>query len=163
MARLFLALWPGPKAREAALAWQSAFDWPSGARLVAPEHLHVTLHFIGPVVRDRLPAIQSALARPCPHIALRFEGVELWHPGLAVLVAPSVPTPLQTLHAQLAEALHAAGLPVETRPYRPHVTLARQARGARLLAPVPPPLVWRAQAYVLVESRGGYRVLARYA
>jgi 2'-5' RNA ligase len=57
------------------------------------------------------------------------------------------------------------GVPLEARPWQPHVTLARRAEGA--LAPDDGrALRWRVRGYVLVESRlgsnGGYRVLRRY-
>jgi len=61
-ARLFLALWPTPAVRGKLLAWRDAFDWPPGSALVAPEKLHLTLHFIGPVVRERIDEVAEGLA-----------------------------------------------------------------------------------------------------
>jgi 2'-5' RNA ligase len=76
-----------------------------------------------------------------------------------------VPEALQTLHEALADALRRAGLPVESRPLRPHVTLARHAAHAEFPAE-PLDVVWRVEGYALVESRlatGEYRVVERYA
>jgi RNA 2',3'-cyclic 3'-phosphodiesterase len=80
---------------------------------------------------------------------------------VAVWLPQAVPPALGALHARLGAAMAALGLTVETRPFRPHVTLARRAAGA-----LPPPpaagLAWRADGYALVDSSAGYRVLARY-
>jgi 2'-5' RNA ligase len=76
-----------------------------------------------------------------------------------------VPEALQTLHEALADALRRAGLPVESRPLRPHVTLARHAAHVEFPAE-PLDVVWRVEGYALVESRlatGEYRVVERYA
>jgi 2'-5' RNA ligase len=71
------------------------------------------------------------------------------------------PAPLMDLQARLGLALDALGLPVEQRPYRPHVTVARKAQGA-----VPPgatPVPWAVRDHALVVSAGGeYAVMERY-
>ena len=164
-ARLFLALWPTPLVRERLLVWRDAFDWPTGAAIVAPERLHVTLHFIGAVARERVDAIADGLAVQTGSFELAFGRPELWPGGLAVLSPLSCPDGLHSLHWRLGDALRALGLPTEARPYRPHVTFARKAAGAALRH-APPPLRWRVRSHVLVESRpgrvGGYFVLRRY-
>ena len=77
-----------------------------------------------------------------------------WPHGLAVLGAAEVPAPLQVLHDRLGDALRTLGLPVETRPYQPHVTLARRA-DAVVVPAMLTPVVWRVRRYVLVVSTGG--------
>ena len=164
-ARLFLALWPTPQVRARLLDWRDAFDWPAGAAIVAPERLHVTLHFIGPVGREQVDTVADALAVPTGAFELRFGRPELWPGGLAVLGPLSCPEGLRALHRRLGDALHALGLPTEARPYRPHVTFARKAAGAALRHE-PASLRWRVRSHALVESRpgraGGYVVLRRY-
>ena len=54
-ARLFLALWPDDALRRGLLAWRDAWQWPARAALVAPDDLHLTLHFLGGVPLVRLP------------------------------------------------------------------------------------------------------------
>jgi 2'-5' RNA ligase len=72
-----------------------------------------------------------------------------------------VPAALEILHARLAETLRALGLPVEARPFRPHLTLARKAAGA--VAPAAAPDIrWPVAGYSLVQSAGGYRTLRHY-
>ena len=160
-ARLFLALWPGPAALQSLAQWQRRWTWPRTAAVVPAERLHLTLHFIGQVPTARLPELVHGLAVPMRRFDLAFGHPEVWPRGLAVLCADAVPGPLADLHAQLQAALRRLALPVETRLFRPHVTLARKARGA-----VPPAeplrLSWRAAGYALVQSQGGYRTLQHY-
>jgi 2'-5' RNA ligase len=164
-ARLFLALWPTPGVRSKLLAWRDAFDWPAGAALVAPNKLHLTLHFIGPVARERIDEVADRLALATGSFELRFGRAELWPGGIAVLRPLADTDSLLALHRRLGEALRALGLPTETRPYRPHVTFARKSGGAALRFE-PEPLRWRVRSHALVESRpgrgGGYVVLRRY-
>lgn len=166
-ARLFLALWPDAATRRAIEAWQQALSWPSNARLTAPAHLHLTLHFIGNVPRARLPALHQGLARAFTPFELMLDEFTVWHHGIAVLQPRGeTPAALAALHAALGDALRALALPVEARPLRPHVTLARHGIGAALPAgtAAPPTVRWHADdGYVLAESAGGYHVLQRFA
>lgn len=162
-ARLFLALWPDEPLRAALRAWQQAIRWPPAARPTAPANLHLTLHFIGAVPRARLPELAGGLARPCPAFELVLDRFAVWPHGVAVLEPATVPEAMTALMATLADALRALALPVDTRPYRPHATLARHAAHARLAGSAPPPLRWPVNTgYVLAESAGGYRVLQRF-
>src|SRR4051812_5166857 len=160
-ARLFVAVWPDPAAHAALLEWRGRWQWPPAAAPTLPERLHLTLHFIGPVAATRLAEIEAGLALPFDPFTLDFDGAALWHGGLAVLTASAPPPALGALHARLAGAITGLGLPVEQRPYRPHVTLARHAAGA--VPPAEPPrLRWHAGGYALVQSDAGYRTLARW-
>jgi RNA 2',3'-cyclic 3'-phosphodiesterase len=164
-ARVFLALWPGAAARLRLVAWRQRWAWPPAAQVVADGRLHLTLHFLGDVPRAGLPALVAALHVPAPPFELLLDQALVWPQGVAVL-QPSAPDPaLATLQAALADALRAAGIAPESRRFRPHVTLARQAQGAR-----PPadegPLRWPVRGYALMQSDpalpGAYRVLANY-
>lgn len=164
--RLFLALWPDESTRDAMVAWQQSWQWPPGAKLVPREELHLTLHFIGNVRAARLPELACGLRVPFQGVQLRFREGKVWPGGIAVLRPDTAPEPLLQLHARLAQALTALDLPVEERPFRAHVTVARKAAGA-----APPgasaSLLWRAEAqYVLARSLpngGGYEVVARFS
>lgn len=161
--RLFTALWPEPATRDALQAWADALPWPASARRVRPADLHITLHFLGKVPTDRLPDLRQALALPSPRTELLLDRAAMFHGGALVLEPASVPEPLAALQAELDARLRALGLPLETRRWRPHVTLARQARGLAgpaLSASVP----WHSQGHVLVASRPGspYELLQRF-
>jgi len=163
-ARLFLALWPSPEVRAALVAHQSLWQWPPAAACVAPEKLHVTLHFLGDQPQASIAPLQRALdtlPRAEPFVLEGWRPTR-WHGGLAVLepVPQAGLAPLSALHAALAEVLRQQGLPVEARPFRPHVTLARRAAGATPPEEVPLPR-WPAQGVALVLSeRGRYQVLS---
>lgn len=150
-ARLFVGLWPDEAVRDALQAHQQAWRWPARAGLVRRERLHVTLHFLGDVARERIPALQQALrgVKACA-FELPFGEARRWHGGLAVVEMVPVPA-LMALHLAVGEALAPLGHVPERRPFRPHLTLARRAEGA-----VPPPgplaIPWTVRGLVLVES-----------
>jgi 2'-5' RNA ligase len=162
--RLFIGLWPDAAALEALLAWRSTWQWPAGAKLVPPDRIHLTLHFLGSVPRLRVDGLRTALAAPrrlLAPIELRFGQGSVWPRGLAVLApdpACSGLPALQALHAEIGVVLQGLGFRLEARRFRPHVTLARDATGAE-----PPPVdaafAWPVRGYVLVQSESGYRVL----
>jgi len=163
--RLFLALWPDAATRAGLAAWQHCWAWPPRAAPVKPERLHLTLHFLGDVPAVRLPALLAGLELPFEAFALPFGCAELWPGGIAVLRPHHTPPALLRLHAALGDALRRLDLPVESRPLRAHVTLARRAAGATR-PDHGPELDWPvATGFVLVRSLpggAGYRLLRRF-
>lgn len=165
-ARLFVALWPPPDVRAALRDWRDAWIWPSSSSPVRTEQLHVTLHFLGNVARDRVPDLVAGLSVPFTPFELEFGHAELWHGGIAVLAPDVVPQPLLDLQASLAAALESGGMTPEGRPYKPHVTMGRRAGNA--VAPVAGPAIrWRIDGYALMESKLGagseYGVVQHYS
>jgi RNA 2',3'-cyclic 3'-phosphodiesterase len=105
-------------------------------RVNPAERVHLTLHFLGhlPVPEvEALPARLSAIAGRHHQFEVMVSGVGAF-PGLSrpqVLWAGigGVEMPrLTALQADLGVGLHEAGLPVEERRFRPHLTLARIPR-----------------------------------
>ena len=164
--RLFVAVWPDAAVRDALAGWQRAWTWPRGAALVPPERLHLTLHFLGDVAPAQLATLAAGLRVPFEPFELRFGHAEVWPGGTAVLRPDATPPALLRLHARLATALTALERPVESRPFKAHLTVARRAAGATP-PPAQPQFSWRADAgFVLVRSlpdRGGYEVLERFS
>lgn len=153
--RLFLGLWPASDVRRALEEHAAAWDWPAQARQTRPERLHVTLHFLGERPAAEVPRLRAALDVRWAGCELLFDRGTVWGGGIAVLEASAVPPALAQLHAALRVRLVELGLPLEARPYRPHVTLARKAAGARPPA-APSPLRWPAgPRYALVRSLPG--------
>jgi 2'-5' RNA ligase len=163
--RLFLALWPDAAVRHQLRAWRDLWAWPRGATPVHADKLHLTLHFLGNQPAESLPALLDGLAVPMSPFRLQLGVAELWHNGIAVLSPADVPSELIELHAGLSAALPGVGLLPEVRTYRPHVTMARRARGAEV--PQNGPVIdWQIDHYALVESKtgdgSGYTVLREY-
>ncbi|MDB5918873.1 MAG: 2-5 ligase [Massilia sp.] len=160
-ARLFIALWPDPAIREQLRAWRDSFAWPKPAAPVRTRQLHVTLHFLGNIPRARLPELAQGLGVGIAPFELELGHAELWRGGIAVLAPEVVAPPLLALHGALGAALQRLGLPLEARPYRPHVTLARRA--GRELAPTIQghAVRWQVDGYALMESKLG--AAAEYA
>lgn len=161
--RLFLALWPGEAMRAAIFAHAEAWAWPPGAARVRGEKLHLTLHFLGDVPRERVPALLEAVRTlPFTPFELVLQRVEVWNNGVAVLRPLVVPPALRDLHAAAGDRLQSLGHPREARAYRPHVTLARRAFDATA-SPARLPIHWSPPPPVLVEAEPfpprRYRVL----
>ena len=166
-ARLFIALWPDASTQDALHAEAARFA-ALGRRLSA-RNLHVTLAFLGNVPLRRVEAI-TGLMRDAGPAACEFT---LEHFGYfaqsGVLWAAPVATPVAVAAYQqrLTAALGAAGLRVEKRAFRLHVSLLRDAaRPAPEQLNVPLNIPWRVRDIALVGSEpaaGGsrYVVLSR--
>ena len=163
--RSFIALLPDEQVRQQLAAWRDAWTWPRSATPVKSARLHITLHFLGDVARDRIPELADALAVPFTPFMLHLDRLALWPHGIAVLEPQAVPDALLALHGALAVPLREQGLPIDTRPFRPHVTLARRAQGA--VFPVAGSVTeWHIGSYALMASTwgmdGGYTILRTY-
>jgi 2'-5' RNA ligase len=124
MTKLFIAI-KVPMALTANLA-QLQPPATLGIRVVDPNQMHVTLHFVGTANVDALATALQPIAVKC--FPLDFEGV--WHfssaDGSTTLWAGVRASPeLLDLHQQIASVLKREGYQLETRRYSPHVTLAR--------------------------------------
>ena len=127
--RLFIALCFAPAMVEALDALAADLQREAGGgRRTRRENLHLTLAFLGEQQSSAPWAEAVAAAEGC---AMRLEsgrlgcvrrsGGELWWLGLRQ--QPQ----LQQLAASLAAALQQRGFAPEPRPFRPHITLLREA------------------------------------
>lgn len=153
-ARLFTALWPAPALCARLSDLRDAWRWPPDAKPVADANLHLTLQFLGAFPRRRIVELERALAALAfAPTTLHALGTEVWSAGIAVLRFAPDPA-LASLHDGIGAVLTDFGVALDPRPFSPHVTLARRARGAE-----PPRAVgdleWRASDFVLVESLPG--------
>lgn len=145
--RLFVAVDLPAAVRGALHDWAASLRDPA-LRLIAPERLHVTLLFLGESEPVPLPAPgrapQLAVARP--RRTPRF-------------LAVSLEDPTGRLAALQAAVVATAGRTPETRPFWPHVTVARpRGRGPgapRRELPAPPELAFEGTALTLYRSRLG--------
>jgi 2'-5' RNA ligase len=151
--RAFFALTPDAGVRASLAALGRDIARKSRGRAVSPENAHLTLAFLGDVERSRLPALKDVGDR-LPHtgFSVEFDSLGAWKASGVAWIAPAqLPPALLTLHSRLADSLAAAGFEFETRPFRPHVTLAR-----RCLQPLPrarcAAIRWNIEQLVLVGS-----------
>lgn len=149
--RLFLALWPDDAVRRGVHEHARAWAMPPGSGRYGPADWHVTLHFLGSVLTQRVPEIAAGVDVPLEPFELVLDQPLIWPRGLAVLCASEVPQALKSLHDRLGRALRGVHQTVELRPHRPHLTLARRADAA--IPPMAPVLVvWPVRSLVLVVS-----------
>jgi len=147
------------------------------ARWTRVEGLHVTLKFVGHVSDAMVEQIKTTLAsiKTAP-FAVRFEGVGFFpNPKAARVFWAGVEggADLPRLASAIDAALEKLGIERETKPYHPHLTLARtSARPLRelqpLLADTPPQFgTMTAREFFLYQSqpqKGGskYTKLERF-
>jgi len=120
---------------------------------VQPHNLHVTLVFLGQVDAETEAVIsQYAADITTQPFTLNFDGLSYWKkPGILCLSCRQpAPEPAMMLASALETAAANCGLRTDTRPYTPHITLARHVR--HLPEIQIEPIVWRAEAFCLVES-----------
>ncbi len=106
----------------------------SGVRPVAATQVHLTLHFLGGVAAAAVEPLATALAGVAWHgFSLVLAGGGRFPPRgpasvlwIGVRESPG----LEEVHAAIGSALERLGHAVETRPFTPHVTLARVQRHA---------------------------------
>jgi RNA 2',3'-cyclic 3'-phosphodiesterase len=132
-----------------------------GLRWTAPESWHLTVCFLGSVAEDRRPDLEARLVRAASrHRPLSLQLAGGGHFGSRVLFAKVLGdvTEASRLAASVTAAARRAHVPVDERPYRPHLTLAR-SRGTTPLRPLAerlhsyagPP--WVVEGILLMESR----------
>lgn len=182
-ARVFFALWPDAALREALVRASARLHARHGGRRMAAHSLHLTLVFVGSVAVPRLPellAMAGSLMQP--GFTIHFDLAECWrHNRIGCLGASRVPVELQGLVHALEAGLEGLAIPFDRRPYRPHITLLRNADCGRRAneapggreegraadapaaktpvqntstpnAPAPEAIAWPARDFVLVKS-----------
>ncbi len=150
--RLFFALWPDESVREQ-IEDRLRPVALKNCRPVPRRNWHMTLHFIGNT---------SLVERNCLHrqaSEYRADGFDLCIDVWGYFMKPKVfwlgcqhpPQPLFDLQAGLGKKISRCQYRPESRPYAPHVTVARKVR-------IPPepimlqPIEWWVDRFVLVES-----------
>jgi 2'-5' RNA ligase len=112
----------------------------------------VTLVFLGQVdAASELLLKHSVLAISAKPFDLKFNQLSYWgKPKVLCLTCSYMPDEVKELVAELNSEVASCGLQTETRPYQPHITLARHVQYLPNLNIEP--MVWRADSFCLVES-----------
>lgn len=164
--RLFFALPCPPPLAERIGRWRD--DRPLPGRQVATANLHLTLAFLGQDPSARLEALlDMAAAIEAAPFDLRLDRLLRWRNGILLLAPSQPPGALLRLRRALRSGLAELELPVETRPFSPHLTLARDVAPLEDVPP-PPTFVWQVDHFSLFCSQNDaagvrYRTLGRWA
>lgn len=165
--RLFFGLWPDPDLRQQLAAAARAAHKNAGGRPVPADNLHLTLAFLGSLTTARADCVTEAAADIAVEpFALRLDRIGWWRrPGILWLAPAVWPAEIEALAAALWRALEPCGIEPETRPFKPHVTIARRCGRART-GPMTP-IDWPVSDFALIESLAGqpgsrYQVLKRW-
>lgn len=151
--RLFFALWPEQSVRATLLQRYQAQVGDLPGKPVLASNLHLTLHYLG----NTAPALKSCFLRQARRVAfqpfqLTLNSLGFFQRARVGWIAPdSSPESLLGLRQRLADKISGCGFKVESRPWRPHVTMARKVRSDQ--APVAiAPVQWWVDSFVLVHS-----------
>jgi 2'-5' RNA ligase len=123
---------PAPARGHLAAALAPLRDAPGAPRWGDPGRWHLTLLFLGAVPPARLPYLTAAVGdavAPTPPAVLRLAGAGRFgssrRPQVCWAGVDGDVAVLAALAGRLATAARGLGLPVEDRPFRPHLTLGR--------------------------------------
>ena len=161
--RLFFALWPDDQTRQELERLNRSIE-AKGFRPVQLHNLHVTLVFLGQVDTDSelllKDSVRSISANP---FVLTFDRLSYWSkPRVLCLTCSQIAEEVELLVAALNKEVGLCSLQTDTRPYQPHITLARHAQ---YLPDINfEPILWRAGSFCLVEScsePGGVNYIVR--
>jgi 2'-5' RNA ligase len=150
--RLFFALWPDDEVRAALDATGKSL---LGKRIkrVPAANLHLTLAFAGSVTASVRRCLESSAgAIQLTPFDLTIDQCGHWHrPRIAWIGPTHTPSGLWSLVGAMRTAFESCGLQAETRPYQPHMTLARKI--SRLTNDTPiTPVPWSIRSFSLIES-----------
>jgi RNA 2',3'-cyclic 3'-phosphodiesterase len=131
-------------------------------RWTEPESWHITLQFLGNATAEQLECLKARLGEVRSATAFVQLGKLDCFDGAGVLFADIAVTPgLASLQQKVVAATGKCGFVAETRPFHPHITLARakgQGRGTGLrklldqAGGLPEFAQFTAQEFVLYES-----------
>ena len=128
------------------------------------ENLHITLVFLGEVQKEKLESLFQIMDEiKAPPFEIRFNSTgcfthsrkELWWIGAdrspGTDGSPGFPV-LLSIHAQLLSRLLDAGFPVDTRPFKAHITLAREVKHSERITLYKPDIKLKVDRISLMKS-----------
>lgn len=165
MKRVFLAAEISAGARAAAavhIAEMRSRFREVRASWVRPENLHVTLRFFGDADDAKLTAVKrlaGAASAECLPFTVRLSAAASFGARVLFLSLEDEAGGFAELNRRIEKNAAAAGFEPETRPFRPHLTIARirSEKGVRPLieanrAAAVPPIAFAVKEIVLFES-----------
>lgn len=148
--RVFFALWPDDDTRALLVGATRRAVAAAGGKATSVDNLHLTLAFLGGVTPAQLDKARAVAPTQAEPFTLLLDRLGYWSRNQVLWIGPSKPVPaLLDLERSLWARLEAKRFQREPGRFRPHVTLARRARGVRV--PIRP-VRWAVQRLTLVES-----------
>lgn len=149
--RLFFALWPDDLTRQKCMKVAQGLNKQS-VHWIEPVNLHVTLVFLGYVSAEQELALRQEATRIVfPKFSLCFNQLSYWKkPGILCLTSTDAGADLRNLVGDLSSVAKNLHILVESRPYKPHVTLAKKVRNSWVQQFEP--INWFASSFALIES-----------
>ena len=128
--RLFLALVIPDEIKAKLNTWRERNLYTLEQTPIPADNYHVTLVYIGAVARPHLIELRKQLSAIInDSFTLDINKTDYWPtPKVLHLMPTSIPPRLIDLQRKVNKATKLAGLPEETRPYRPHVTIYRKIK-----------------------------------
>jgi len=150
--RLFFALWPDNKTRNAIAAVAKHVSGYHQGRAVNTDNLHLTLAFLGNIdeaQRDCVEAVAESISMTAFSLCLEHLGVfqrakVLW------LGIKEQPDALMQLAESLAVGARACGIQLDDKGFTPHVSLMRKI--IQLHEVEVEPIHWNINQFCLVQS-----------
>lgn len=127
--RVFFALIPDAKAINEILALQSAQE-ETNARYLTIDKIHLTLLFLDSIDKETLDCVKTSAANiSCPTFHTEFDKTGTFRKTQILWLGTKEQNAnLESLHQTLFRALIHCGIHIETRKFKPHITLARKYR-----------------------------------
>lgn len=128
--RLFFALWPGHRTRDAIYKVARALKKQTAGQLVSFENLHLTLAFVGSVTEQQQQCMEQVASQvQIPRFSVELSELGYWpRPKVAWLAPSTMPAGLLQLANTLNKNLEACGYTPDERAFQAHITLLRKAK-----------------------------------
>lgn len=151
MPRLFFGLSPDHSIRHTLVEVSRHAGITDGIPVIEG-NLHMTVQFLGAVaMAQQEQLINTAAWVSVSSFTLLIDRSGWWsRPRILWLAPGEVPEALMSLHTAIGGLMEPCGIPVEARPYTPHITLARKVNRAINLEFEP--IQWRVNEFYLFES-----------
>ena len=151
--RLFFAIWPKDDIRLALAAQRLEVARLTGGRPILPVTLHLTMVFAGNVPQTRLLEMKMVASRlrAAPFRYTVNTAGCFATPRIAWLASDQPPQALFELQQALHDGVHAADFDVDSRTFRPHITVARHITAAIETHPISP-CHWDVDEFSLVQT-----------
>lgn len=150
--RLFFALWPDDEVRQSLALINNKLASQHSGKSMRPENLHLTLAFLGNVAENSLEClVPMANAIEFKRFDLKLDHLELFSRAKIIWAGlENEPLELINLAKELHKGVLRCGIDLDTRAFKPHLTLIRKAK--RLDKQTIKTVNWSVNDFCLVSS-----------